>query len=94
MTTIQSALCKGALIAAVATGALAATSSAALADIVCNRFGECWHVREHYRQYPPTLGIMFHDDAWAERHRGHHWHWRTDRDDDHGYYERGEWHPF
>jgi hypothetical protein len=35
---------KGALLAVTAAGALAVTSSAALADVACNRWGECWRV--------------------------------------------------
>ena len=93
MTRFKSALLKGAMISAVAIGALAATASVASADVACNRAGECWHVKDHYTNYPAQLGVMFHDDDWAAKHHRHH-HWRADRDDDHGYYDHGNWHPF
>jgi len=93
MHALKSALLKGALITAVVGGALAATSTAASADVACNRAGECWTVREHYTNYPAELGVVFHDDAWRAAHH-RHFHWRADRPDDHGYYSHGAWHPF
>ncbi|MHB8527897.1 MAG: hypothetical protein ACYC8V_00090 [Caulobacteraceae bacterium] len=95
MTGLKRALAKGALMTMVAGGVLVASATAASADVACNRWGECWRVREHYTTYPTTVGILFHDDAWyAAHHHDRHWHWRKDRDDDHGYYEHGVWHPF
>lgn len=94
MTKLKSALVKGALIASVAGGVLAASASVASADVACNRFGECWHVTTRYTTYPDTLGVVFHDDAWRAAHRHGHWHWRDDRPDDHGYYLHGVWTPF
>ena len=93
MTRLKAALVKGALIASVAVGALAVTAAAASADVACNRAGECWHVRDHYTNYPANLGVVFHEETWAATHR-HHYHWRADRPDDHGYYDHGVWHPF
>lgn len=92
MTFLKSALAKAALVGAVAAGALAVTSTTASAEIVCNRWNECWHVRDHYPDYPASLRIIFHDDAWRATHH-RHWRWRADRDD-HGYYNRGRWHRF
>jgi len=40
------------------------------------------------------LRVTFHDDAWREHQRKGHYHWRTDRDDDRGYYAHGKWHSF
>jgi hypothetical protein len=94
MTRLTSTLAKGALIATVAVGALVVTTTVASADVVCNRAGECWHVKDRYTNYPPNLGITFHDEAWAAQHRDHRYHWRADRPDDHGYYSHGVWHPF
>ena len=91
MTFPKSALVKGALIAAVTSGALAA-ASAASADVVCNRFNECWHVHDRL-DYPPAARMVFHDDAWAAAHRAGHWHWRADRFD-RGYYRNGVWITF
>jgi len=94
MTGLKSTWAKGALIAAVAAGTLAATASTALADVACNRYGECWRVKEHYTTYPGDLRVRFHDDAWWEKHKTGRYHWQADRPDDRGYYMRGEWHPF
>ena len=94
MTRLKSALATGALIATVAGGFLAASATAASADMACNRYGECWTVREHYTTYPSALGVIFHDDAWRTEHSGRHWHYRADRPDDHGYYSHGSWRSF
>jgi hypothetical protein len=93
MNPLKSRLAKGVLMGAVAGGALAVASVPALADVACNRYGECWRVHEHYTNYPADLAITFHDDAWWEHHH-HGYHWRADRPDGHGYYQHGEWHPF
>jgi len=84
---------KSALVAAAAFGAIAATASAASADVACNRWGECWHVRDHYTNYPVALGITFHEEGW-KGDGTRHWRWRHDMADDHGYYSHGRWHPF
>jgi hypothetical protein len=93
MTGIKLTLGGGTLAALMGAGVLAAATPAA-ADVACNRFGECWRVREHYTTYPGHLRVVFHDDAWAEHHRHGHWRWRRDRDDDHGYYMHGRWRTF
>ncbi|HEX4179654.1 MAG TPA: hypothetical protein VHY32_02575 [Caulobacteraceae bacterium] len=93
MKVLKSTLLKGVLVGAVAAGALATASVPALADVACNRFGECWRVHDHYTNYPTDLGVVFHDDAWWD-HNKHRHHWRADRPDDHGYYSHGAWHPF
>jgi len=93
MISRKSSLAKTALAAAVAVGALVAVASPASADVACNRYGECWHVRDHYDRYPRGLGVRFYGDDWASRHH-RHYHWRQDRDDDHGYYSHGAWRPF
>jgi hypothetical protein len=94
VTKLKSVLAKSALIATIAGGILAASATVASANVACNRWGECWTVRDHYTTYPATLGVTFHDDAWREAHRTGHYHWRDDRPDDHGYYEHNVWHPF
>jgi hypothetical protein len=92
VTVLRSALLKGALAAAIAGGALVATTTTASADVACNRAGECWHVHDRLA-YPDGVGIVFHDEGWANTHRGHHWRWRQDRDD-RGYYRNGVWVTF
>ncbi len=95
MTGPKTAFIKKALIAAMAASALTATATAASADVACNRYGECWHVKDHYTNYPAAVGVTFHDEAWYASHRhDRRTHWRQDRDDDHGYYAHGTWHPF
>ena len=94
MTNFKSALITGAFAAAVAAGALAAGTTAASADVACNRYNECWHVKDHYTNYPTTLGVVIHDEAWRTAHADRRWHYRNDRPDDHGYYSRGRWHAF
>jgi hypothetical protein len=81
--------------ALVATGALAASATAASADVVCNRFGECWRVHERYTNYPRNLGARFYDDAWWTRHQhNRRYHWREDRQDSRGYWRHNEWRSF
>ena len=93
MNYSKSLLAKAALAAVLAGGTLAAAATTASADVVCNRYGECWHVRDHYNNYPTTLGVIFHDTAWEARHH-HDYRWRHDRRDDHGYWRNGRWHTF
>ena len=94
MTNLKSVLAKSALIITVAGGVLAASATVASADVACNRFGECWTVRDHYTNYPATLGVIFHDDAWRTANMHGRYHWRNDQTDDHGYYDHNTWHPF
>ena len=94
MKTLKNNLAAGVLAASVAAGALATFATPAAADVACNRYGECWRVKEHYTTYPADLRVTFHDDAWREHQRKGHYHWRADRDDDHGYYAHGKWHSF
>jgi hypothetical protein len=89
MQKIKTTVIGGAVSVALAIGGLAATATAASAEIVCNQWNECWRVHSHFNDYPPGPGIVFHDDDW----RGHHMHWRHDRDD-HGYYRNGVWITF
>jgi hypothetical protein len=93
MKTLHKALAAGALIGSLAAGALALSATSASADVACNRYGECWRVTQRYTTYPSNLRVTFHDDAWREAHR-RHYHWRHDRDDDHGYYSHGRWRTF
>jgi len=94
MKNLKTYLAGGVLVASLAGGALALSATSASADVACNRWGDCWHVRERYTTYPATLGIQFYDDDWRRHHR-HGYHWRRDRDDDdRGYYDHGRWRMF
>lgn len=95
MNSLKTLLKTGAIAAVLAAGATVAATTAASADTVCNRDGECWHVSERYNTYPTVLGITFYGDDWAASHRNdRHYRWRDNQKDDHGYYERGTWHTF
>jgi hypothetical protein len=83
---------KLALLGLTAAGALAATAAPASADVACNRWGECWRVRDRY-DYPPNLGVVVRPDAWWDARPHGHWRWRHDRDD-RGYWSHGRWHRF
>ncbi|HVP84539.1 MAG TPA: hypothetical protein VMS78_07460 [Rhizomicrobium sp.] len=75
---------------ALGAGILAASASSASAYIVCNRDGDCWHVRDHY-EYRPEFGLVVHDDNWrwhhADRYRWREHHGR-------GYWRSGVWVTF
>ena len=95
MIGLRNTLKTSALAAVLVTGAIVATGSAASADTVCNRDGDCWQTSQRYTEYPSTLGITFYDASWANSHRhDKKYHWRENQKDDHGYYDRGEWHGF
>lgn len=88
MTKLKTLVAGGALACAMTAGFWAATTTTASAEVVCNRWNECWHTRDHIT-YPGRLGVVYHDDGW----RGRHYHWRHDRFD-HGYYRNGIWITF
>jgi len=80
----------------VVAGAVAATAFVALpvtsasAAIVCNREGECWHVRHAWR-YQPEFGLVVHPNGW--RWRAHeHYVWREH--EGRGYWRNGVWVTF
>jgi len=87
-------LMQGAAAVILAAGALAFVTTAASAEIVCNRDNpaDCWHVKEHY-DYQPTFGLTIHPDnwRWEDRDRDHYrWHEHEGR----GYWRNGLWVTF
>ena len=90
MTKSGSILAQTALAAAIAAGALMATAMPASALIACNKFGECWHVRENY-VYRPEFGVTLHPDNW---HWGRHEHFRWREHAGRGYWHNGVWIAF
>ena len=82
-----STLIRGALGALVVAGTLAATAAPASAAVVCNRWHECWRVRNTY-VYPRALGIVIRDERWVARHPG--WRWRAVHEG-RGYWRAGHW---
>jgi hypothetical protein len=76
--------------AALSAGLLGATTTAASAYIVCNRDGDCWHVRDHYT-YRPEFGVAVYPDSWHWRaHDRYHWREHEGR----GYWRSGVWVTF
>lgn len=87
----------GAFAVVLAAGAVVGTATTASADVACNGYGECWTTHQRYAVtvYPPGLGVQFYGDDWRKEHEHDaKYHWMKDRDDDHGYYEHGEWKVF
>ena len=69
---------------------LTLTATAASADIVCNREGECWHVKGHY-EYKSEWGIVVHPDSWKwEAKEKYKWREHEGR----GYWRNGAWVAF
>jgi hypothetical protein len=91
MPSLKKALTSAAVGAAVIAGTLAAGATSANAYIVCNRFGECWHVRDRLA-YPGAAGVILHDDGWVFDRPGFY-HWVHDRPG-RGWWEHGHWHRF
>ena len=87
---IRKLMTTGAVSALLGIGALAASSSAADARIVCNRFHDCWHESDRY-DYPATLGVQFHSDGWRWHRYGYHW---RHHHDGRGYWRNGVWITF
>jgi hypothetical protein len=68
-------------------GPLVFASTDASAAIVCNREGECWHVKGRY-SYQPSLHLTIHTDSWKwGTHDKYKWH----EHDGNGYWKGGVW---
>jgi hypothetical protein len=70
--------------------ALALTASAASAEIVCNREGECWHVKDRH-EYRGEWGLVVHPDNWKWDSR-EKYKWREH--EGRGYWRNGVWVEF
>ncbi|MGO9866173.1 MAG: hypothetical protein ACLPJY_00600 [Rhodomicrobium sp.] len=69
---------------------MALTATAASAEIVCNREGDCWHVKTHH-PYQNEWGIVVHPDNWKwEGHEKYRWREHEGR----GYWRNGVWVQF
>jgi hypothetical protein len=84
--------------AGIAFGGLVSIPTPAAARIVCNSYGDCWHVdsRWDYNRYDRGFGARWHPDDWY-----FHRHWDQDRDyhwrdyhEGRGYYRNGIWLSF
>ncbi|HJW39716.1 MAG TPA: hypothetical protein VJ476_00640 [Rhizomicrobium sp.] len=76
--------------AVLSLGALALSTGAASAYIVCNADGDCWHTHDQYT-YPDQSGIIVHEDNWAW-HDGDKYRWHEH--DGRGFWRSGIWVTF
>jgi Ni/Co efflux regulator RcnB len=80
-------------LAAASAAAITFAATAASAEVVCNRAGECWHVDRHYH-YDRGVGVVVHPDDWYfHQHWDDKHRWR-DYHEGRGYYRDGIWIPF
>ncbi len=85
-------MCKAALAAMMALGAVAVTSAPASARVVCNANGDCWHTDARVN-YGPKIVLQSHPDDWYfhqkwENDQKRHW---RDMHEGRGYYMNGVW---
>ncbi|HTK35492.1 MAG TPA: hypothetical protein VL358_09430 [Caulobacteraceae bacterium] len=93
MTILKTTMIGAAFATVVAAGTLA-VSTPASADVACNRWGDCWHVTTHYKNYPRAAGVVFHNDAWRRAHeKVARYQWREDHAG-RGYWRNGVWITF
>jgi len=61
--------------------------------IACNQYGDCWRVNQRYA-YGPNAPVTYYKSDWYDSHQNDEKvHWRSDPENDRGYYERdGVWH--
>jgi hypothetical protein len=72
--------------------ALIVSATAASADIVCNREGDCWHVNAKH-PYHGEWGLVIHPDSWKwEEHEKSKFRWREH--EGRGYWHKGVWIEF
>ena len=70
---------------------LVVLATSASAEVVCNREGDCWHVREHAWIRPEhELIIHPHDWKWEE-HERERYRWREHEGEGRGYWREGRW---
>ena len=72
---------------ALSAATLTLTTTAASARIVCNQWGECWHVRDNFA-YKPEFGLTVHEDGWKWG-AGDKYRWREH--EGRGYWRHGVW---
>ena len=77
---------------AIGAAAMALSAASASADTVACSGDTCWHVKEKY-EYPPTAGIVVHEDNWKWRDEDHDkYRWREH--EGRGYWRDGAWITF
>jgi hypothetical protein len=63
MTRLKKILATGAIAALAGAGTVVASTSPASAYVVCNRWGNCWHVHRHY-YYPAYYGNPYYNSPY------------------------------
>jgi hypothetical protein len=72
-----------------ATLSLVVMATSASAEVVCNREGDCWHMREH-AWIRPEHGLVIHPENWRwEEHERERFRWREH--EGRGYWHEGRW---
>jgi len=82
-----------AAIGVLAGAAMAVASGPAMAAVVCNAAGDCWHA--DHPKYPSGLRFETHPDDWYFHQRwdnDNRRHWR-EHHEGRGYYQDGVWVP-
>ena len=64
----------------------------ASARIVCNKDGDCWHVKKDF-DYRPEFGLVIHPNDWKWK-EGEHNKWREHAGEGRGYWQGGAWLQF
>lgn len=65
------------------------TAGSALADVVCNNDGDCWHVKDHYK-YPSGVVITMHPDDWKWGDKDKN-RWHEPEGQSRGFWRGGLW---
>jgi len=84
---MKQALATAALAAALGIGTVAFTAGSALADVVCNDEGDCWHVKQR-PTYPSGVVVTVHPDDWKW---GENEKFRWHEHEGSGYWRGGVW---
>jgi hypothetical protein len=86
---MKKALAATAFAVLLSAGSIAFTTTSASADVVCNKEGDCWHVKDHYT-YPPEVTIQVHPDdwKWGENEK---FKWHEHEGQGRGYWKGGVW---
>jgi hypothetical protein len=83
---------KIAIAAAAAALSLVTLATSASAAIVCNRDGDCWHVKGKYA-YDSGWGLTVHPNNWRWG-RADKFRWREPAREERGYWRGGVWIKF
>ena len=83
---------KIAIAAAAAALSVVTLATSASAAIVCNREGECWHVKNRYA-YDAGWGLVVHPNNWRWGPR-EKFVWREPVREERGYWRGGVWIKF